>query len=330
MPAAYFLFALRSFGTTPQRRAGLLAGTGVDPTRLGNSTSEITLGQQLRQIRNANRLLGPEWPLEHGASLEASAHGPLGVAAISAPTLADSLLLLSRYSRCRNPAVRMAVVREGASTTLVLGAGCRLAEEEQYALMEVFALSLFGIVALVLGEPPHAATMELSRPRPGHADRYARYFPTPVHFGRPRTAIVFPRAWESLACPFADPALFETSRRMLEGSARRLEAPEFFAARVEHVLASGGPAGLSKEQVAQRLGTSPRTLVRRLQAHGLSFRELRDAHRRTWAGQLLRVSGQTTEQIAFDLGYRDAANFRRACRRWFGTAPGEARAAPAT
>jgi AraC-like DNA-binding protein len=52
---------------------------------------------------------------------------------------------------------------------------------------------------------------------------------------------------------------------------------------------------------------------------------LRDADRRRRAEELLREGVLTVAELAFRLGYQDAGNFSRACRRWFGASPGSLR-----
>jgi len=49
-----------------------------------------------------------------------------------------------------------------------------------------------------------------------------------------------------------------------------------------------------------------------------------------WSGlrcpkALLREGSLTAAELAYRLGYEDAANFNRACRRWFGSSPGRLR-----
>ena len=51
----------------------------------------------------------------------------------------------------------------------------------------------------------------------------------------------------------------------------------------------------------------------------------RNAHRRRRAEDLLREGSLTVSQLAYRLGYEDAANFNRACQRWFGSSPGKPR-----
>lgn len=69
----------------------------------------------------------------------------------------------------------------------------------------------------------------------------------------------------------------------------------------------------------------PRTLRRRLEAQGTSYREILAGVRQGLAIEYLRKTRMTTEDIASRLGYSDAANFRHAFLRWTGKTPHEYR-----
>ena len=77
--------------------------------------------------------------------------------------------------------------------------------------------------------------------------------------------------------------------------------------------------------VAERLGMSERTLRRKLEQEGTSFRELIDELRAHAAIKYVRDTDLTIEDVAYALGFIDAAAFRRAFRRWTKSAPHEYR-----
>src|SRR5215471_18192906 len=97
MPSAYFKFVLEQLGTTRALRDAILEGTGVNPAKVASLGEEITLGQSLRQLRNVNAVAPPGWGLAIGARLDPASHGVLGIGAVSAPTLRDTLELLVRF-----------------------------------------------------------------------------------------------------------------------------------------------------------------------------------------------------------------------------------------
>lgn len=325
MPASYLELTLRTLGTTEGLRSALLEGTGITPARVVLPDAEITLGQQLRQLRNANRIFAPGWALLVGEAFEAATHGPLGFGAISAPTLGESLRVLEKFSRARNPSYRIRGEASPAEYHLVFEPSCSLLPEERLPLLETFLLSVQGIVEVILGQPMREDRFEIAAPAPSYSDRYRGYFHAPVRFDCPRTALVIPSEWRRLLSPFADAGMYAASLRKLEGLASRLDGDDYTAARVEQLIATAGAARLPLEVAAHRLGVSRRTLIRRLHDGGTSYGQLSDAHRRQHAEELLEAGSLTAEQIAFELGYQDAANFGRACRRWFGAAPGRLR-----
>lgn len=325
MSAAYFSLILRGYGATPRHRAALLAGTGVADRALGEPSAEIALGQQLRQIQNANRLLDPGWALTLGARLHPATHGPIGAAVVSAPTMRTSVEVMARFSHVRSPHFRLRPQVDGDEVRLVPEDRVALEPGERRALLDIVLLSTQGLLESVLGRPMVEGRFEVPYRTPDHARAYRDRFHADVRFGRGEPAIVMPRAWLDFECPLADPVLFEASWRRLAAGARRLEGERFLPAEVEQIVAARRTRPRA-DAVARLLRLSRRTLTRRLRRSGTSYRDLLDASRRRDAESLLRDPGLTIAEVAYALGYEDAANFGRACRRWFGTSPGRERA----
>jgi AraC-like DNA-binding protein len=67
--------------------------------------------------------------------------------------------------------------------------------------------------------------------------------------------------------------------------------------------------------VAGTLCMSERTLNRRLLEEGVNYRQLKSEALISRAKQYLAHTDKSVEAIAADLGYQDAANFRRAFRK---------------
>jgi AraC-like DNA-binding protein len=79
--------------------------------------------------------------------------------------------------------------------------------------------------------------------------------------------------------------------------------------------------------VASKLKTSTRTLRRKLELEGTSFRDLVDELRAQVAIRYVHDTDFTIEDVAFRLGFSDAAAFRHAFRRWTNSSPQEFRRA---
>ena len=111
-----------------------------------------------------------------------------------------------------------------------------------------------------------------------------------------------------------------------------VEAPSTapFVERVrEAVERELGTGSLGVATLSRTLGTSSRTLQRRLGEIGLSFRDVVDEVRERRARAYLTDPALSTTDIARLLGYAEVSAFLRAFKRWTGTTPGRVRAASA-
>lgn len=113
------------------------------------------------------------------------------------------------------------------------------------------------------------------------------------------------------------PAILSDVRTMLRSPPPRSDA-ELVGNILQFQIQCGDP---SEDGVAQRLGLGRRTLQRRLQAEGTSFRELQQQALRVRAKALLGEGDLSVAEVARALGFREVNSFRRAFRGWFGVTP---------
>lgn len=133
---------------------------------------------------------------------------------------------------------------------------------------------------------------------------------------------------------FIENAVLETpiGRGELRGISRRslmmhtqLEGP-VLVTEVKSLLSVLLPSReASLRTVAETIRISERTLQRRLENLGVSFREIIDSVRAEQAWHHVTSSGLPISQIAFMLGYETHSAFARAFKRWHGTSPKAAR-----
>lgn len=93
---------------------------------------------------------------------------------------------------------------------------------------------------------------------------------------------------------------------------------------MEAALAQGHPVP-EPAALAELLGASTATLRRRLRVEGHSYSALREQCIREAAERYLRNTRWDVEMIAARLGFSDSGAFRRAFRRWTGSAPSDLR-----
>lgn len=94
-----------------------------------------------------------------------------------------------------------------------------------------------------------------------------------------------------------------------------------------HIMCDPG-RDCTPERVAERLGTTTRTLNRYLSSAGLSFSGIRADVRAAQARHYLAQGRLSISDIADRLGYSDQASFSKAFRGWTGMTPGDFRRNP--
>ena len=92
------------------------------------------------------------------------------------------------------------------------------------------------------------------------------------------------------------------------------------------IIAELSSGNVNKKYVADQLCMSPRNLQLKLSDRDTSFQIIMDETRRKMGMGYIVHSDLSITEIAYLLGFSDAANFTRAFRRWVGKPPREYRA----
>jgi AraC-like DNA-binding protein len=156
---------------------------------------------------------------------------------------------------------------------------------------------------------------------------YRMHFAVTPRWDAEQHALVFPTAilaWPVIA---ADPQ----ARRALEGKVAQYWAarqPTVAETAMRQLRARVVLGDATRESTARHLRLSERSLNRRLQEEGTSYRELLDRARFQVAQQLLLGTRMSVTSVALALGYAETSAFNHAFRRWSGQRPGEWRSRP--
>jgi AraC-like DNA-binding protein len=160
-----------------------------------------------------------------------------------------------------------------------------------------------------------AHEVHFEHPYRGNIQRYTHALGCSVLFGKEKTAIFADdEAW-ALPLAHGNQALHGQLRGVAEGLHAALE-PHHFIDTVRDRIKLLLPSGRSNiEAVASALHMTPRTLQRRLQEDGTTFRVLVDAVRKSILVDCAERS-QTPDETMRHAGYTNPRSFRRALRRW--------------
>ena len=329
----------------PQRIVAIidtLAEDGVEPSRtledsgitahaLRDPALRVSYAQCATVFRNAQRLApDPAFALRAGRRMHVTAYGIWGYALLTSRTCGDLLEFAVNYRRVIGPMADMAYDLEVDSATCTFEPVLspepsddlnRLALEFTYAahltLHNDIFRGTFGPTALCF-----------TYPAPAHADAYRRWLGHPAQFGQSANQIQFHARWTQHATSIPDATTHALARETCEQFLAEVAHAGGTAASVRRALVEQMPWRFQNiEAMAEYLKIEPRTLRRKLEAQGTSYRQILAYVRRHLAIGYLRKTRLTNEEIAIRLGYSDAANFRHAFSRWTGKTPHDYRAA---
>lgn len=166
--------------------------------------------------------------------------------------------------------------------------------------------------------------LEFRGPAPSHAARIEALCGIAPRYGSQRNAVVLRRQDAEMPLPMYDLRLVRLLEDQCQAQLERRQVAGATGQVRKLVLGSLGFTA-SIDDVARAMSMAPRSLRRRLEEEGTSFRNLVEGERRQLASQLLKGTGMKIDEMALQLGYGDTASFTRAFRRWFAQAPGEFR-----
>lgn len=110
--------------------------------------------------------------------------------------------------------------------------------------------------------------------------------------------------------------------QILQTSAHNPDSLKLLRQQLPFLLKNGYPPA---DRIAEVTGMSLRSFQRQLAKEHLSYSLLIDQVRFETAVGLLQDPDLKLIEIAFELGYTDAANFTRAFKRWTGMSPSQFR-----
>jgi AraC-like DNA-binding protein len=256
-----------------------------------------------------------------------SSYGLLGFAILSAPTLRDALEVGIRHHRLAGSLtdpdveltadeVRIRLAMRPGTPTAVVPFLC----EEMFGGMLVCLRSLLGAEFA-----PMRAAFPYSEPR--HATEYAEVFRCPLRFGSARCSMAFPRAWLDRPLQTGNAISFAHAVELCERvGAPRHDGEDALRGVIGRLIGLDLSSPPALAEIGRRLGLSPRTIRRRLEDEGTSYRELVRTARLAEADRLLRA-GLGIRDVSDRLGFSEPREFRRAFKRALGVPPSRLRAA---
>lgn len=164
--------------------------------------------------------------------------------------------------------------------------------------------------------------MHFRHKKPPYAALYEDLFECPILFSQPNNAMIVDAKILDMPLPQANDELLREICERLDTMLLNLETPIAYQDRVSQhirtVLAQDAP---SLTDTATRLGLSERSLRRKLNQEGTSFRKILEHTRRDLCERYISENKLSFTKISERLGYSEQSAFNRAFKAWHGQTP---------
>ena len=301
----------------------LLEQVGIPQALLSDPFAQIAAKQFLTFVQGAIDLTQDEALGFHIAQrVDPGVFSPVGYASMSSKTFEDALVLGMQYQDIITYGVALELIREADRVSVKLVSTIPGNPLSRF----VVELGLAGMVklgrTLTDFNIPYQQ-VSFRYPPPPYCQEYEAFFQCPLEFNAPFNQLVF--APEVLALPIlhADPILSNMMKKICETMLASIPKDQSLTAQVRHYTVQLFEMQFPGfEDVAAKLGMSPRTLRRKLKEEETSFQEILDDVRCKLSMAYLKKPTLSINEIALLMGFSEPSTFHRAFKKWTGQTPG--------
>ncbi|MEH3039198.1 MAG: AraC family transcriptional regulator ligand-binding domain-containing protein [Sphingomonas paucimobilis] len=261
----------------------------------------------------------PTFGLEMMGTVGFHIHEPIFLAANHAPTFRDALDAIRRFERLYTPLELRFVERDGL---FHISRHWLTTDDPEPSLSVDFGFArLIGHGRRGTRHAINAVRLDLRRRGP-RLEAMEEFFGCNVRYGANSDALILRTEDVDRAFHTSETDLYEVIANGIIGAIAERTATSSIDERVKAVIGNAVRAGgrMDLDQIAAELAMSSRTLQRRIEASGISFRELQADSRHEFAREM--IAGQVElKRVASRLGYADIQSFYRAFKRREGVSP---------
>jgi len=304
----------------------LCIGLGFDVADLSNPQSRVSFRQASLMIKRAldmtkgrNRSLG----LDMSAHESIASMGLVGYAMLTSATLESAIELGIAMQKHTGALLNFEKIENAGSFSIRVICSFHEPEIQTFLVEEAFGVFL-NIARTLLGEEFTPTSIELSHPRPAYAAQYEQLFKCPIRFDQKDNTFTCDARWAKKTIATHDSLSNRQVMELLQMNEQQSSNESEFIESIERIVRRDLRHTISLSSVASQLCMSDRTLRRRLTEHGVSYQAVLDDLRKNRALSLLSNPRLTLDEIAYEVGFSDAHNFRRAFKRWTGHSPRQA------
>ena len=314
------LSGVRARGIDP---APFLSAAGIPSATLEADTARVPIEGYVALYNTVARELDDEGFALFSAPLRTGTFEFMCRAMLGSRDLGEALDRAARFLRIVLPDLQVSLQRSGATGRLEIvetRSRGEAGDPRRIFAFEWLLRMLHAVASWFAARPIALLEVRFPFPAPRHVEDYALIYTANASFEAGSLVATLDAASLALPCrrSAADLDAFLSGG---PGKIAMLYRRDRDVARAVRDFASYSLADASLGDAARALGVSARTLHRRLEEEGTSFREVKDALRREIALDRLETTASSIAEIAAELGYSEPSAFFRAFQGWTGLAP---------
>jgi AraC-like DNA-binding protein len=290
--------------------------------------SRISLADLMAACENAIRLSSdPHLPYRIGTSVHISAYGMYGFAILCCPDFRKTMAFAELYHALAAPLATLKFTEKEGFAGWGIEPNARAAADPQvYRFITEMQIGIhISLMRDIMGPAFTPDQINLAYPQADDFGLPADEIGCRLNFASGANQMIFKSTWLEQAANLGNRTTYPMVVALCDELLDDLKSRVGIAGEIRALLIRDITKPPTLGAIAKLLNVSDRSLRRQLREQGISFRGLLDELRTQIALKYLRTTELANEDIALALGFSDAANFRRAFRRWTGKSPSEIR-----
>jgi len=254
-----------------------------------------------------------------GKQINVAGFPVLGFSLISAVDLRDGFDRFLRYQRVIGESANINLTVKGEEAHLSFNF---FGDDEPISkhTNDMAIAATVSMIRLLAGDDWQPKEVHFARSKPKKEDDFVAFFKCPISFERNLNSIII--AATDFAPGQNKESHFDTVLLAAESKDSQQPVSDLVTMYLQQHIQNHT---LNRNQVAEALNMSPRSLQRKLTTEVTSYQTLIDQVREEKSREYLSVQNLSITEIAFLCGFSDPTTFNRAFKRWLGVSPGEYR-----
>ena len=240
-------------------------------------------------------------------------------------TVRQSLQLMEKFSKVVTTSATLAFHEEGDEVVVSLPQVDGRVEPSIHARDAFMAMIVLGMKNVYTDEVNHLHGLKLMREKPKDTSRHDEIFKCPIDYNNDVCEFRVSKSFIDEVLPTGNAELVRINEQVLNEYLKRFNKNDTVAAVYNTLLKLLPHGEPGREKVADALGTSGRSLHRKLKELNTSYKVILDDARKNLALEYIKQPDISMITITYQLGFSDSTSFSRSFKRWTGSSPSDYR-----